>query len=395
MSWGEPAFSHMRLRVGTFDEHGIAVGVEPVALPHCLPVGGEHRLPAGERRDQHQQRALGEVEVGEQRVHHPKAVPRQDEQIGRPGFREGVRVPAEAFEHPDRGGPHCNDPFCPADCLAGGIRDAIPLGFEPVLPWVGDAHRGERPVADVEGEVGGFHAALPEPSEGLFREVEPGGRRGHRSVAFRIDRLVAAAILRRFAGGATDVGRQRGLADSPGELEDIFRTREDPDATASFASGREGLQLDALPGFEPRSLPERRTGQRLEFRAAGSGKREQLDPSPGARLLDPKPRRKDPGVVPDQQIGGPEQFRQVGEAVVRSGPVSPQMEQPGGGSMLRRLLRDPFRRQGEGKIGGPHPAVSLSLSLSLKRGPARDRPTWRLPFGVTIRPRAVRSRNPR
>ena len=64
------------------DQHRVAVAVEPVAERDRLAVGGQHRLPLGERRHQHQQRRARQVKVGDQIGHHEEALAGQQIQIG-------------------------------------------------------------------------------------------------------------------------------------------------------------------------------------------------------------------------------------------------------------------------------------------------------------------------
>ena len=73
-------FSPVMVVVRGFDEHGVAVAEEAVALGHRVGVGAADRLDAGQRRHQHQQGRLGQVEVGDQGVDHAVLVARRDEQ---------------------------------------------------------------------------------------------------------------------------------------------------------------------------------------------------------------------------------------------------------------------------------------------------------------------------
>lgn len=52
------------------DEHAVAVGEEAVFLGDGLAVGFENEVAGGEGGDEHDERALGQVEVGEQGVCH-------------------------------------------------------------------------------------------------------------------------------------------------------------------------------------------------------------------------------------------------------------------------------------------------------------------------------------
>ena len=54
----------------------------PYALPHRVRVGRERALPAEEGGHEQEQGRPRQVEVGDQPVHHPEAVPRRDEEPG-------------------------------------------------------------------------------------------------------------------------------------------------------------------------------------------------------------------------------------------------------------------------------------------------------------------------
>src|SRR5207302_3797617 len=71
-----------RVRVGACDEHAVTEAVKAVALADRLGVGGKHVLAAGEGAHQHQQRALGQMEVGQHGVHHAELVAGKDEKAG-------------------------------------------------------------------------------------------------------------------------------------------------------------------------------------------------------------------------------------------------------------------------------------------------------------------------
>ncbi len=61
---------------GSEDHHRVTVGVEAVPLGHRVRVRGLDQLAAGEGAHQHQQGGAGQVEVGEQAIHHAEVVAR-------------------------------------------------------------------------------------------------------------------------------------------------------------------------------------------------------------------------------------------------------------------------------------------------------------------------------
>src|SRR5688500_9678120 len=69
----------LRPPLASQDQHRIAVAVEPVATRDCLSIGGQDPLAPGERRNEHQQRRRGQMEVGEQAIDGAELVPRVHE----------------------------------------------------------------------------------------------------------------------------------------------------------------------------------------------------------------------------------------------------------------------------------------------------------------------------
>src|SRR5262245_5689352 len=68
--------------VGLEDQHRVAVAVEAVAAGERVLVGLEHGAPAGEGRDQEEQRRAGQVEVGEERIDDPEARTGPEQELG-------------------------------------------------------------------------------------------------------------------------------------------------------------------------------------------------------------------------------------------------------------------------------------------------------------------------
>src|SRR6185312_7918319 len=74
------------------DEHAVPVRIEPVFLFDGVAIGGQHALFAAEGTNQHQQRGLRQMKIGEQRANHPELKSGIDEQIGiaAPGLHSSV-----------------------------------------------------------------------------------------------------------------------------------------------------------------------------------------------------------------------------------------------------------------------------------------------------------------
>ena len=85
------------------------------------------------------------------------------------------------------------------------------LGVHVMLLDFGRAHRLEGPGPHVQRQERGFHAGRAQRLDQRRIEMQAGGRRRHRAVAGRVDRLVALAIERGVR--PVDVGRQRHVPD--------------------------------------------------------------------------------------------------------------------------------------------------------------------------------------
>ena len=67
-----------------YDHHRISKGKKAISLTHCLLIAPESEFPAHQRADQHDQRGLRQVEVGDETVYHVKFIPWVDENIRAP-----------------------------------------------------------------------------------------------------------------------------------------------------------------------------------------------------------------------------------------------------------------------------------------------------------------------
>ena len=63
------------------DEHGVAVGEKAILHFHGLGIRLKHPFPARQRRDEHQQRGFGQVEVGDQAIKDMKPVSMPDKTV--------------------------------------------------------------------------------------------------------------------------------------------------------------------------------------------------------------------------------------------------------------------------------------------------------------------------
>ena len=361
------------LRGRGLHEHGVAVGVEAVPAAHRVAVGGEHRFPAAEGGDEHEQRALGQVEVRQHRGDDPEAVAGEDQERGLAGA--GIRFEdARRLEDAHGGGADGDDPAGGgeprADRAPRGLREGEGLGVEVVPPRVVGADRPEGAVADPEIEVGDLDALCFEPPEHRLVEVEACGGRRHGPGAPGVHRLVALPVggLRRFAGA--DVRGERRLAHALGEFDRAGGPAEDPHPAAPVAEVLADLE-ERRPGLEARSGADGGAGQREEVRAVvAPGQHEQLDRAARRLPAGADPGRDDAGDVPNQEVAGPEQRREVPKPEVVAAPVRVEVEEAGVAAFRGRPLGDQPGGQLEAEVRGPHRGGPSLSSLRI------ERPAW-------------------
>ena len=153
----------LRKRHPLSNEHRVAEAEEAVALLHGDPVGVQHLLASGEGGNQHDQRGLRQVEVGDQGVHGLEAVAGVDEDVGPAGLFGKVTVPVgKAFDGPAGGGPHTDDPAPLGPGLVqqgGGLGgEHAELRMHVVVGDLLDLYGAEGPQTHVEGHPGRLDA---------------------------------------------------------------------------------------------------------------------------------------------------------------------------------------------------------------------------------------------
>ena len=99
----------------TLQQHGIAIAEEAVTLGDGVLVQGHDVLVAGKGAYQHQQGAFGQVEIGQQHVHHLELESRGDEDAR---FSSSLPTGGPALQSAHAGGAHGYD--SPASRPAGG-----------------------------------------------------------------------------------------------------------------------------------------------------------------------------------------------------------------------------------------------------------------------------------
>src|SRR3974390_3408102 len=142
-------------------------------------IRGERWFAAGEGGDQHDERGLGQVEVGEQGADDAEVESGIDEDVGRAGLGGDAavgRLTGGVFEGADSG---CADSDDAAAGVAGELdflprygRNRIPLAVDFVLLDDLDADGLEGAESDVQGDFGGVDAAGADAVENLGREMK-------------------------------------------------------------------------------------------------------------------------------------------------------------------------------------------------------------------------------
>src|SRR5262245_59346138 len=180
------------------DQHRIAVAEEAIARADRMPVGGADLLHPCERRDEHEQRRLGEMEVRDEAIDDAKAIARRDEEIGLAAPGGDVAVARGRLERSQARGPdrdHARPTLMRAlDGGCGRRRELVSLAVHAVVGEALRTHGLKGAGPDVQGEEGELDAAAPERCEQRLVEVQPGGRRGDRTGRARIDGLIPPLV---------------------------------------------------------------------------------------------------------------------------------------------------------------------------------------------------------
>src|SRR5687768_8661104 len=138
-----------------FNEHGVAIREEAVALADRMAVGLEEALLAREGAYQHEQGGFRQVEIGEQPFYHLELEAGIDEKI-----RGALALAAEreALQRPQRGRAH-GQRAALSQRFERFRRNGIALLVHAVRLDLVDAHRLEGAGADVQGDAGDARAA--------------------------------------------------------------------------------------------------------------------------------------------------------------------------------------------------------------------------------------------
>ena len=158
------------------------------------------------------------MKVGHQQVDGAKAIPRRDEDVGRPGERSDQPIFAgRAFQQAQR---RRADGHHPAPTLANGVervcglrRDVTDFGMHLVVLGIVHLHGKEGAGADMQRHEMPVDTACRETVQELRGEMQPGRRRGDGPALTCIDGLVVRPIMLVLGPARCDIGRQWNVAD--------------------------------------------------------------------------------------------------------------------------------------------------------------------------------------
>ena len=316
----------------------------------------QHVFASGKGGDQHNQRALGQMEICDQRVHRLEAVAGIDEDIRPAGaLGEAAVLGCKGFDRAAGGGSDADDPSAlppgAVEQIGGLLREHAELRMHLMVRDLLGLDRAEGAEADVEGHPGQIHALVPELLQELRRKVQTGGRRGGGAVDAGIDGLIPFLILQLLL----DIGGQGHLSKLAQDLQEDALIAE-ADLFLAVVQGFHDLggELSVAEAElrADRGLPAR---ARQAFPDVAAGILEQKDlHSPAAgNAVAHQTGRKDAGIVQNQRVAGLEIVDHVVKMPVLDLSALPaENQQSGAVALLKRRLRDQLRRKLIVKIMG-------------------------------------------
>jgi hypothetical protein len=266
----------------------------------------------------------------------------------------------------------------PVDGGSSLSRDGIGLGVDFVILDALGAYRLEGSKPYVECNLDSFNAALADSVKDFSGEVKAGRRRGHGPPLLSINGLVALAIGKRIC--PFDIRGQRDVPDAIQDTEEILLlTMRKFKTNAALAELSAGEHLGSqLTGFvEKQSFPDANfssgANQALPIVGPGGKLACQQNFDAAAKeiarcgiawankvgtdaLSSPvKPRWKNPSVIKDEQVAGPQQLREVAEVAIGVSAAGPQqMQHSGVVAGLKRFLGNELVGKMEVEVGNQH-----------------------------------------
>jgi hypothetical protein len=257
-------------------------------------------------------------------------------------------------------------------------RDGIGLGVDFVIFDARGADRLKGSEPYVECNLDSFNAALADSVKNFSGEVKAGRRRGHGSPLLSINGLVALAIGKRIR--SFDIRGQRDVSDAIQDSKEIllltarkFKTnvalaelpaREHPGLQLTgFAEKQSFPEANFSPGPN-QALPivgpsgELACQQNFDTTAeeiASCGIAWPNRVSTDALSSPVKPCWKNPSVIKNEQVAGPQQLREVAEVAIGILAAGPQqMQHSGVVAGGEGLLGDKFVGKMEVEVGNQH-----------------------------------------
>ena len=332
-------------------------------------------LAAHQRGDEHQQRALGQVEIGDQRVHRLDRNPGRDEDLRKAAARmDDTILRRHGLQRPHAGGAHADHA---AAACTGGVDPLRLLGRDLVIlavhVMVGDVlllDGAERAQAHMQQHRHDLHALGAHALQQLGRKVQAGRRRGGAAVYLGIDRLIAGLVLQLLV----DVRRQRHLAQAVEHILKHALILKAHGAPAVLSHRQHlGPQL-ALAEHEARAGLGLFAGLEddLPVGEVQPAQQQELNRPAGTLLHAVQACRDDAGLVDDEHVAGIQIVDHiVKDSVLDGACVSVIDQQAAGIARTGRRLRDQLLRQVVVKIGCLHSLPSLSEYVGLPPKPAR------------------------
>jgi hypothetical protein len=264
-----------------------------------------------------------------------------DEQIG--GGRAcddgSCAKPHCVFEGSNRRGADGDDATrraeSPVDGRGSFGGDGVRLGMDLVIFDALDADGLKGSQADVQGYIDSLDLALANAVEDFGCEMKASGGGCYRSPLLRIDGLIPLTIMGRVR--TRDIRREWDVADAVEGSEEIADGLKTEAAQAEFRASEDlGLQFIPLAEEQAFADPDFAAGPNQAFPIIGLGGelagQENLDAaaeeiacrrigradrvSAGAFAAAIQPRRKDAGVVENEQVAALQELREVAEQAV-------------------------------------------------------------------------------
>ena len=166
-------------------QHGIAVGKEPVLLVNRMPIGRENSVLAGEGRNQNQQGAFRKMEIGDQGIDAVDTVARENEDLGIAGKRFDRSIDNRRFQRTQHRGPDRDDTaatgFGSGNLCAQISTHIQPFTVHDMVFQMFRTHGLEGAGAHMQSNVAELYVFGLQLRQDLLVEMQTRRRRRHRA----------------------------------------------------------------------------------------------------------------------------------------------------------------------------------------------------------------------